>query len=538
MDLPGLPRLLAQNAFSAAVFPAFTMRQFDYPRAVNSPAPPPPDTIAGPHGPDDSNRAPAGPETESISAEALPSIGYIGRYALKYQIGQGGLGTVYAAHDPLLSRVIAIKTLHVEIEPDQRESFNALFLNEARAAAGLSHPNIVTVFDAGISEGHAYIAMALLKGQDLRQLREAGWRPSPAQAAVLVGRVADALAYAHRKGIVHLDIKPANIFMVGRGQPCVLDFGIARIAHRRDSPPGNDIAAGSPYYMSPEQARQQPVDRRSDVFSLGVVLYELLTGSKPFTGVGLEQITKAVLEHTPLPAHRVNRAVPKALSEIAARAMEKDVDKRFESAAAMSRELRRHFAATPSGDAAAPGVWRRWRDHKAALAGAVIGVIGIGALTLGAWTEQRRIGSTAITAAAAASAARQPDSPEGAKSPASPRLEPTTPSVASGDSPRAAIADKPRRDKATAEARARDAVGRVGAGPAVAAKGRIRLAISPWGQIEVNGAPAGTAPPLNELILPEGRHQVTIRNADFPPYSATIQVTVGQPVTIKHKFGS
>lgn len=513
--------------------------RIDYPRAVNSPAPPPPpDTVAGHDGPDDGDRAPAAPDSAPTPDEALPSIGFIGRYALKYQIGHGGLGTVYAAHDPLLSRVIAIKTLHVEIEPDQRESFNALFLNEARAAAGLSHPNIVTVFDAGISEGHAYIAMALLKGQDLRQLRESGWRPSPAQAAVLVGRVADALAYAHRKGIVHLDIKPANIFMVGRGQPCVLDFGIARIAHRRDSPPGSEIAAGSPYYMSPEQARQQPVDRRSDVFSLGVVLYELLTGSKPFTGVGLEQITKAVLEHTPLPAHRVNRAVPKALSEIAARAMEKDVDKRFESAAAMSRELRRHFAAAGSGDGTPSSVWRRWRDHKAALAGAAIGVLGIGALALVAWTEQRRIGSAAITAAAAASAAQQPGRPTSAQSLAAPQPQSPAASAASGEAPKVVVADKPRRDKAAADARARDAASRAGAGPAVAAKGRIRLAISPWGQIEVDGTPAGTAPPMNELVLSEGRHQITIRNADFPPYSATIQVTADQPVTIKHKFGS
>ncbi len=513
----------------------------DYPRPVSSSAPPPPDTVAGYNGPDEGGRPPAAADAAPTPEESLPSIGFIGRYALKYQIGKGGLGTVYAAYDPLLSRVIAIKTLHLEIEPEQRESFNALFLNEARAAAGLSHPNIVTVFDAGISEGHAYIAMALLKGQDLRQLRESGWRPSPAQAAVLVGRVADALAYAHRKGIVHLDIKPANIFMVGRGQPCVLDFGIARIAHRRDSPPGSDIAAGSPYYMSPEQARQQEVDRRSDVFSLGVVLYELLTGSKPFTGVGLEQITTAVLEHTPLPAHRVNRAVPKVLSDITARAMEKDVDKRFESASAMSRELRRHFAASGTGDDAAPSVWKRLGNHKAALAGALIGLVGIGALTLGAWNEQRRIGRASSVASAAASAAQQPVAQTVSASEqanAAPSSQQPAASSALDASPRPAAADRPRRDKAPADARARDAAGRTGAAAAVMSKGRVRLAISPWGQIEVDGAPAGTAPPLNELTLPEGRHQITIRNADFPPYSATVQVTADQPVTIKHKFGS
>ena len=516
----------------------------DYPRRVNSPVPPPPDTDAGSLGRDEGDRPPAAADAEPEREESLPSIGFIGRYALKYQIGKGGLGTVYAAYDPLLSRVIAIKTLHLEIEPEQRDSFNALFLNEARAAAGLSHRNIVTVFDAGISEGHAYIAMALLKGQDLRQLREAGWRPSPAQAAVLIGRVADALDYAHHKGIVHLDIKPANIFMVGRGQPCVLDFGIARIAHRRDNPPGSDIAAGSPYYMSPEQARQQAVDRRSDVFSLGVVLYELLTASKPFSGVGLEQITQAVLEHEPLPAHRVNPAVPKAISDIAAKAMQKDVDKRYESAAAMARDLRRHFAANTSGGGISKSAAQRWRSHKAAVTGAVIGALGIGVLTWGAWNEQRRIGvasSPASTAVGAASAAPPPGSPASAQALISlhpPRIAEAP--ASSIEAPQPVIVNKPRPDKALADARSRDAVTRTGAGSGVAAepKGRIRLAISPWGQIEVNGAPAGTAPPLNELILPTGTHQITIRNADFPTYSATVKVTADRPVTIKHKFGS
>ena len=129
----------------------------DYPRRVNSPVPPPPDTDAGSLGRDEGDRPPAAADAEPGREESLPSIGFIGRYALKYQIGKGGLGTVYAAYDPLLSRVIAIKTLHLEIEPEQRESFNALFLNEARAAAGLSHRNIVTVFDAGI-DAHKFCA--------------------------------------------------------------------------------------------------------------------------------------------------------------------------------------------------------------------------------------------------------------------------------------------------------------------------------------------------------------------------------------------
>ena len=236
---------------------------------------------------------------------ALPTIGHIGRYALKYQLGIGGLGTVFAAHDPLLSRLIAVKTLNVEVADDERESFNAMFINEARAAGGLSHPHIVTVFDAGISDKRAYIAMELLKGRDLRQLRQEGWRATPAQAALIVRRVADALAFAHSKGVIHRDIKPANIFMVGRTQPRVLDFGIARVAHRQEGADAHS-GAGSPYYMAPEQVKRELSDRRADVFSLGVVLYELLTDTKPFNGATLEEIREAVLHLEPPLANKLD----------------------------------------------------------------------------------------------------------------------------------------------------------------------------------------------------------------------------------------
>ncbi len=423
--------------------------------------------------------------------DTTPSIGHISRYALKQQIGKGGLGTVYAAHDPLLSRVIAIKTLHLDIAAEQRESFNALFLNEARAAAALSHPNIVTVYDAGISEGHAYIAMALLKGRDLRQLRESGWRPTPGQAAVLVARVADALAYAHDKGVVHLDIKPANIFMVGRGQPCVLDFGIARIAHRHDAQLGGDIAAGSPYYMSPEQAGQRAVDRRSDVFSLGVVLYELLTGVKPFTGDSLDAILSSVMSHSPPLADELNPVVPRALAQIAARAMEKDAALRFDSAASFSRELRQHLTSADPPPAERESTGRHRRPWIAAVA--VAGALGIGVASI--WTRDEP----------AAAQTGQPAAPSAALVPA----KDPSPAVVAAPT---ALAPTPR--------------------------GQVTLAISPWGQIEVDGSNVGTTPPLNQLTLSAGPHQITIRNADFPAYSATINVTGSQPVKIRHKFGS
>jgi eukaryotic-like serine/threonine-protein kinase len=330
------------------------------------------------------------PSVPASSAEQMPTIGFIGRYALKYQIGEGGSGSVYAAQDPLLSRLIAIKTLSIAIPTEESESFHALFLNEARAAGGLSHPNIVTVFDAGVSEQGPYIAMELLRGKDLRQLRAQGWRPTAYQAVLLVRRVADALAYAHSKGVVHRDIKPANIFMVGRTQPRVLDFGIARVAHRHDANAQDELTGGSPYYMAPEQIEQKSIDKRCDIFSLGVVLYELLTDSRPFQGGSLAEITNAVLTHQPPLAHKVDAEVPQALSDIVARAMQKNPDERFRSVRSFSRELRLWLEENPDYDtqvasatttALLSGSSKKWM-WAALGAVASVGIVGAGAWSL------------------------------------------------------------------------------------------------------------------------------------------------------------
>jgi eukaryotic-like serine/threonine-protein kinase len=513
--------------------------------------------------------APPGPavafptNTPTKNDDQMPTIGHIGRYALKYKIGAGGLGTVYAAHDPLLSRLIAIKTLNLEIAPEERDAFNALFLNEARAAGGLSHPHIVTVFDAGVSDQSAYIAMELLKGRDLRQLRQEGWRPTPMQAAMIVRRVADALAYAHSKGVVHRDIKPANIFMVGRTQPRVLDFGIARIAHQHDG--AGDIAAGSPYYMAPEQARQQTVDRRADVFSLGVVLYELLTDRKPFRGSTLSEITTAVIEHKPPRADEVEPNVPTALAEITARAMEKDPEHRYRSARALSRELRHWLdengnspESVPAESGELPPAARRSR--RVTLAAGL--AVGVGAVLV--WLAmQSGSPAPAETIAAAPAIPRptpaRPVTPSPAPEPApvlaaAPAEAPAPVTAPAADVPAspaevasaAAPTVAPARAAAPKAAPVKPAPAREArpvrdtrvAAAAPAATGSVRIAVSPWGNVEVNGASVGITPPLNELTLPEGRHQVTIRNADFPPFVATVTVVPGQSVNLRHKFGS
>jgi serine/threonine-protein kinase len=497
-------------------------------------------------------------DADEQTKEELPTVGHIGRYALKYRIGAGGLGTVYAAHDPLLSRLIAIKTLNLELSSEERESFNALFLNEARAAAGLSHPHIVTVFDAGTADNNAYIAMELLKGRDLRQLREDGWRPTPVQAALIVRRVADALAYAHSKGVVHRDVKPANIFMVGKTQPRVLDFGIAHVAHRNDGM--GDIAAGSPYYMAPEQARHEPVDRRADVFSLGVVLYELLTDQKPFRGSTLAEISKSVIEHEPPPANEVNPRVPHALAQIAAHAMVKDPQLRYRSALTFGRELRQWAEENDTGAEAEPPPLAAPRNRLLWAAGAAAAMV-LGGVTLFFANSSREPASTlsalqidpvpavAVPLAAAPEAAKA-DSGQPAPHAAAAPPDPITPDarVAAVGRPAATTAGnpKPKADTGNPSSAGKSpphesssaGAGSRNAKPAPAGVGVVRLAVSPWGQIEVNGDPAGIAPPLTELKLNAGKHQITIRNSDFPPFQMSVVITPGQEVRIKHRFGS
>jgi eukaryotic-like serine/threonine-protein kinase len=560
----------------------------------------------------------------SPAGDLMTTIGHIGRYALKSRIGEGGLGTVYAAHDPLLSRLIAIKTLSLNIPPEQRDAFNTLFFNEARAAAGLSHPNIVTVFDAGISDDNAYIAMELLSGLDLRQLRAEGWRPTSTQAALIVRRVADALAYAHGKGVIHRDVKPANIFMVGRTQPRVLDFGIARMAHLHDTPGDDEVAGGSPYYMAPEQVRHQPVDKRADVFSLGVVLYELLTDEKPFRGKTLDEITQAVIEHVPPMAHKLKSTVPVVLSEIAAKAMDKDPEKRHRSARALSRELRQWLeenSAPVDGPVLTPRVPKparqplpAWVMPSAAGFGAVA-MVGaavwwgvssnvptmqmavaaasvqsvapaappadttkIKALQSNAAATQTRpaeiittdivksasvkvaapamvaVVATAATVATpnVAKAATKADAPMAVIAAPAPAPAPApTPTPTPTAAPALVATPKPvavttaqapkesPRDKRAREAKERAAKPTTAAAPAPAlTTGTVRLAVSPWGQVEVDGRPMGTTPPLNELTLTEGKHQVTIRNDDFPAHTTTVTVTPGQSISVRHKFGS
>ena len=525
---------------------------------------------------------PAGPDSgtqDSLPAatdtrvEQSPTLSHIGRYALKGPLGQGGLGQVHEAWDPLLSRTVAIKTLQFDIGQNERVSLDGLFLNEARAAAGLSHPHIVTIHDAGLSPQGVYIAMERLHGRDLRQALAAGWQPPPEQAALLVRRVAEALAYAHARGVVHCDIKPANIFLCRRDKPKVLDFGIARVAHSSALALLDGLVAGSPHYLAPEQLEGGMVDARTDIHALGVVFYELLAMRKAYSGDSVEQIGNAVLNNHPAPAHEVRPGVSRTLSAIASKAMERDPTQRFASAMAMAMELRRWadrhaapeqaaFADTPALEAPPPER-RRTRDLrqrsglKVALwsGTALAGVALAGTLlrTPGAElapdsTAAAAVAAPALPAAAVLAAAplTQPApmapieseaaatppaaTPEGAAVAAPADVAPSRPVNAAAAKPSAAVRSK----AAPAAATARPA--RPASPAAPVANGTVQLAISPWGQVEVDGSPAGTAPPLTQLSLSEGSHTITVRNEDFPPFTATVQVQADKPVALRHRF--
>jgi len=269
----------------------------------------------------------------------------LGRYRILGELGRGAMGVVYRAVDPLIEREVALKTLHNELPEDVIDEVRVRFLREARSAGRLNHPNIVTIFDVGQEGDAAYIAMELLEGPSLHQMLKERQRIPFYTAADIIAQVADALHHAHGFSIVHRDVKPANVVVAPSGRAKLTDFGVAYV-------PASDVtqtgsALGSPRYMAPEQVLGQPTDARADIFSLGVVLYELLTRRTPFEWPGdttVFALMQRIAGEPHPPLRQIDAEIPAGFDRIMDRALAKRPQDRYQSAGEFASDLRNYHS--------------------------------------------------------------------------------------------------------------------------------------------------------------------------------------------------
>jgi serine/threonine-protein kinase len=472
----------------------------------------------------------------------------LGRYEVVAEVARGAMGVVYKARDPLIDRMVAIKTIDIGLSNAESEAFERRFFREAKSAGRLNHPNVVTIYDVGKSGDVAYIAMEFLDGRSLRQILDSGIVLAPNRVADVAAEIAEGLAFAHRNGVVHRDVKPANVMVLASGAVKITDFGIALLPTGTRTMSGNVF--GSPRYTSPEQIMGRDVDGRSDIFSLGAVVYEMLTGRSPFTGGDLNSVLRQVLsEPTPSPSTH-NAKLPRAFDHILGKALAKDPAERYQTADEFAQDLRGYdtLEFTTAAPAPLPALehpsgpfpaiadptppsppelpaqpasvlpwWRRRIAWAAALAIAVLGIATVALLArepAPAATAAPAPPAPARAIAAPAAVAPPPAAPAPVVAPASEPPAPVEAKVAQSPAP-AAATPPPAPPKPM---------------------GRIALAVAPWGEVYVDGRRRGVSPPMQELRVTPGRHVVEIRNTTFPPHVETIDVAADGVVRIKHKF--
>lgn len=268
----------------------------------------------------------------------------LGRYEIIGELGKGAMGLVFLARDPLIGRQLALKTFRLgfSAQDADAEQFRARFLREAQSAGILSHPNIVTIHDVVVEDGgDFFIAMEYVKGTDLKQLMQRQGRLDIRFVVDLVAQIAEGLDYAHSKGVVHRDIKPANIIITADKQAKITDFGIARVDASNLTVEGQLL--GTPNYMAPEQIQGKEVDHRADIFSLGVMLYEMITGKKPFQGDNLTMVTHRIVYDAFTPPQELVAGLPDRLVSILQQALEKDATRRYARGSEMARDLKAVF---------------------------------------------------------------------------------------------------------------------------------------------------------------------------------------------------
>ena len=445
-----------------------------------------------------------------------------------------------SATDPVLGRDVAIKAIPLDPRNPARRQIEASFLQEAKMAAGLNHSSIVTVFDAGKAENVAYIAMERLNGSDLHHWLLANGTMSAEGAAALIARVCDAVYFAHRRGLIHRDIKPSNIFLSRDLKPKVLDFGIALAQGKQGGPDDPPKLIGTPNYMSPEQALGRPLDARSDIFSIGAILYELVTGHRAFEGADVDEILTKVVKVDPPPLGSWQADLPPQIGEIIFRALAKNPANRYQTAAQLRNDLAA-FAGRPVLPSTGPALDAITRPQRLGLRlpspGALIAMaLALFCLLLSFafwyWNEHNELGNghSGTTEAGIPSEAPVPAGPSAAAA-----------AEAAGNHTAGAVAHAPvAAQKHAAAPRKRIAppapAPESPAPPPPVEPGSLALAIVPWGAVLVDGREVGVAPPLNKLALAPGAHFVEVRNGSAPPFEVQVQIESGKTLTVQHHF--
>ncbi len=263
----------------------------------------------------------------------------IGKYKITSILGKGAMGIVYRALDPDINREVAVKTIRFDLvsEEEDREEMMERFMREAQAAGKLTHPNIITIYDVGREKEMTYIVMQLIEGKSLQKLISSGEKISTQELIQLMDRLCNALNYAHDNGIIHRDIKPANILLDKEGKPFIVDFGVARLETSTLTQSGTTL--GTPSYMSPEQVMGKKVDRRSDIFSLGGILYELLTGKRAFQAQSITTVIYKIIHEEPVALTEVKKGLPIGFEQIVCKALAKDPKDRYQNCVEFATDL-------------------------------------------------------------------------------------------------------------------------------------------------------------------------------------------------------
>ncbi len=435
----------------------------------------------------------------------------IGRYEIVRELGRGAMGVVYEARDPNIGRSVALKTIGIASIGTDPEEVARRFKNEARAAGSLNHPNIMTVYDAGEHDGVLYMAMELNDGPTLQAVLAQERTLAPERVVDIIRQVCTGLDFAHSKGIIHRDIKPGNVMLASHGLVKITDFGIARAGEAMTI---TGQVLGTPNYMSPEQVLGRALDGRSDLFSVGVMLYEMVTGERPFEGQSITTIMYKIVHENPIPPRQLDSTIHHGLSAVVEKALAKAPGARYQSGAELAQALAEYRTApypvtgeaqpqeaAPAQGLAVPATSttpgpRRWLLNAGVTLLSLIVIAGVFISRKHPWTTGRPAAPSATSDSAAPPV---PATPPGA--PETPREAPAA------VPPRVIERQPPRSGDATA---------------------LLKLnSTPPTAEIFLDGKSTGKKTPAN-LNIPKGQHSVSVRMRGFQDAAATFRVRGGE----------